>query len=642
MKLFIMLTPFFNKKTLMTNHMNKFFAFAVPLTIASFAVKAAEEQKPNILWIITDDQRADALECWNEAVSGKKESALGYVSSPNINKLAAEGVLFTRSYCNSPLSGPSRGSIHTGKYPHRNGGFNFQMKHNEHDAANPMLPGVMREAGYQTSVFGKSGYYIYAYGKPITFKAPAFDYEVMVSERGIERARVGDFTEPWFDKKTTPYDHIVEWHYDDGTPSTVLKLYSKKNAKNEPAEDKAAREAFYKKQGMIIPGKNPLAASLAGFSTMPTNKTEDGRIHDVFSEYVNNPGKKYTSIIKKSVMGPDTSKPQFINVGYHFPHTPVMPSKEYHDKFKDKKYKLPEFDMSEVEKMPKQMQIWHRNFNFYDFTKDEQLRMVQDYYAFCAMGDELIGRTVDEFKAYCKRNNQPYIIVFACGDHGWHLGEQGAYFKWSNYLKSNETAIIAVSSDKKRFPAGKVVHDFAEYVDLAPTFYAAAGLDLTEERFDFLDGRDLALTASGKITPREYVIGEVNVYGNRAFLRGTDFAFSMKSRPGNGIATLENMPNSNIKWAMTCAPVEAEMALYDLRVDRAERNNVAYDPQYAELTAWFRNKLGNIVLGDGRLEVVWPEKNVYDISNFAKGADDKKLEIPKNIIPSVKIPKSKK
>lgn len=139
--------------------MNKFVYIAVPLTLASLSTKAAEEQKPNILWIITDDQRADALECWNMAVTGKSESALGYVSSPNINKLADEGVLFTRSYCNSPLSGPSRGSMHTGKYPHRYGGFNFQMKHNEHDAANPMVPEVMREAGYQTSSFGKLGYY---------------------------------------------------------------------------------------------------------------------------------------------------------------------------------------------------------------------------------------------------------------------------------------------------------------------------------------------------------------------------------------------------------------------------------------------------------------------------------------------------
>ena len=58
------------------------------------------QNQPNILWIITDDHRADALECYNRATTGKSESPLGYVSSPNIDKLAAEGTLFTKAFCN--------------------------------------------------------------------------------------------------------------------------------------------------------------------------------------------------------------------------------------------------------------------------------------------------------------------------------------------------------------------------------------------------------------------------------------------------------------------------------------------------------------------------------------------------------------
>ena len=610
---------------------SQLIARGVPLLFATFAANAQAEKQPNILWIITDDQRADALECWNEAVTGVKESALGYVSSPRLNQLAREGVLFTRSFCNSPLSGPSRGSMHTGLYPHHNGGFNFQLKHNEHDAAHPMIPEFMREAGYETSSFGKLGYYIYAYSSPMTFRYNDAHYEQAVSERTIESAGVGDFSEP-NPPKGVDYEKIVEWHYEN-KPSTILKLYSKKNANKEPREDRLKREAFYKRQGMIIPDKNPMAAALAGESTKPTIGTEDGLIYTVFHEYLQNQGRMYKSVAKKTIKGPSKDKPQFINLGFHFPHTPVMPSREYRNKFKDKVYKLPAFDYAEVELMPSQMQKWQKNFSFYDFTPAEQQRMIQDYYAFCAMGDELIGRSIDEFKAFCKANDRPYLIVFACGDHGWHLGEQGAYFKWSNYLQSNQTAIIVVSSDKKKFPAGKIVHDFCEYVDFAPTFYASAGLDLKEERFDFLDGRDLYLTANKLMPAREYVLGEVNVYGNRAFIRGRDFSFSMKSRPGSGIATMKNMPNKNIKWAMVCPWDDAEMALYDLRKDPLERKNVANDPAYRALTEWFRSKLGNIVLGDGRLEVVWDQKNVYNISTFAQGADNKQLDIPKEIIP---------
>ncbi len=616
--------------------MSRLAHLALPLSIAATFVANAEQQRPNILWIVTDDQRADALECWNKAVSGESESALGYVSSPRLNKLASEGVLFTRSYCNSPLSGPSRASMQTGKYPHHNGAFNFQLKHNEHDAANPMVPEIMREAGYQTSSFGKLGYYIYKYQKPMGYKYADSHYETMVSERTIEGSRIADFTYPRVAKGGN-IAKIEEWLYPDGT-SVKFNLYTKKNVKFESEENKAIREAFQKKHGMIIHDRNPAALSLAGESPMPTEKTEDGRIHEVFTEYLQNANKEYKSVVGKQLQGADSSKPQFINLGYHFPHTPVMPSKEFRDQFKDKKYKLPQFERWEVEKMGKQMQTWNKNFSFYDFTPEQQQRQIQDYYAFCAMGDELIGRSIDEFKHYCKQNNQPYVIVFACGDHGWHLGEQGAYFKQTGFLKSNETAIIVVSSDKKRFPAGKVVHDFTEYVDLAPTFYAAAGLNLKEERFDFLDGYDLAAVASGKAEPRAYVLGEVNINGNRAYMRSSDFAFSMRSRPANAsIASMENLPNSNIKWALTCDPQMIEMGLYDMRVDPMERNNVAYDEEYKELAEWFRQKLGNIVLGDGRLEVVWNEKSVINISNFAKGADDKKLDIPAAIIPKVNI-----
>ncbi|MEI8624768.1 sulfatase-like hydrolase/transferase [Pseudoalteromonas sp. B137] len=80
-----------------------------------------ESKQPNILWIITDDQRSDSVSAYNQAVYGQNNSPLGYVESPNIDKLAAEGVLFPHAFTNSPVCGPSRGSMHSGRYPFRNG-----------------------------------------------------------------------------------------------------------------------------------------------------------------------------------------------------------------------------------------------------------------------------------------------------------------------------------------------------------------------------------------------------------------------------------------------------------------------------------------------------------------------------------------
>ena len=67
----------------------------IALTLLLQVAFGAEFSRPNILWIVTDDHRSDSLACYNRATTGRSESALGYVESPNVDKLASEGVLFT-------------------------------------------------------------------------------------------------------------------------------------------------------------------------------------------------------------------------------------------------------------------------------------------------------------------------------------------------------------------------------------------------------------------------------------------------------------------------------------------------------------------------------------------------------------------
>jgi hypothetical protein len=90
----------------------------------------------------------------------------------------------------------------------------------------------------------------------------------------------------------------------------------------------------------------------------------------------------------------------------------------------------------------------------------------------------------------------------------------------------------------------------------------------------------------------------------------------------------------DIKWGPEAPRDAVEMALYDLRKDPGEHANVANDPDHAKLADWFRNKLGRIVLGDGRVECDWSQENAYVVPDFAKGAYDQRLAIPANIIPN--------
>jgi arylsulfatase A-like enzyme len=109
-------------------------------------VRAVEGRKPNILFIMTDQQFADALSC-----------AMGdrYIKTPNIDSIAANGMRFTRAYCANPLCVPSRSSMFTGRYPHEHGRQTNQTKPSLDPMEFPNMGMVLRQAGYVTGYCGK-------------------------------------------------------------------------------------------------------------------------------------------------------------------------------------------------------------------------------------------------------------------------------------------------------------------------------------------------------------------------------------------------------------------------------------------------------------------------------------------------------
>lgn len=99
--------------------------------------------RPNILFIMTDQQRADAMGC-----SG------GWVRTPHLDRIAAEGVRFTNCVANSPVCIPTRLSLATGLYPHNTGV--WQNQRSEPSPEQPNWMQQVRQAGYRTSLFGKT------------------------------------------------------------------------------------------------------------------------------------------------------------------------------------------------------------------------------------------------------------------------------------------------------------------------------------------------------------------------------------------------------------------------------------------------------------------------------------------------------
>jgi len=99
-------------------------------------------ERPNILLITTDQQRYDSLGCYG----------LECVKTPNLDRLAEEGVLYTNCYVNNPVCTPSRASIMTGK--HLNGHGVYRL-HDILPEDEVMFPSRLRQKGYHTALFGK-------------------------------------------------------------------------------------------------------------------------------------------------------------------------------------------------------------------------------------------------------------------------------------------------------------------------------------------------------------------------------------------------------------------------------------------------------------------------------------------------------
>ncbi|MEN8126712.1 MAG: sulfatase [Planctomycetota bacterium] len=100
------------------------------------------EKKPNILFILSDDHAKNAISCYGSKL----------VQTPNIDRIAKEGILFDNCICTNSICAPSRAAILTGKHSHLNG----QIKNNiQFNGSQQTFPKIMRQNGYQTALIGK-------------------------------------------------------------------------------------------------------------------------------------------------------------------------------------------------------------------------------------------------------------------------------------------------------------------------------------------------------------------------------------------------------------------------------------------------------------------------------------------------------
>ena len=127
------------------------------------SISCLGQQRPNIIYIMSDDHDADAISAYNKNL----------IATPNIDRLAKEGVLFTRNFVGNSICGPVRATLITGQHSHKNG-----MKDNRtrFDSSKLTMPKIFQQNGYQTALVGKWHLHSYPTG---------FDYWKILPGQGL-------------------------------------------------------------------------------------------------------------------------------------------------------------------------------------------------------------------------------------------------------------------------------------------------------------------------------------------------------------------------------------------------------------------------------------------------------------------------
>jgi arylsulfatase len=381
--------------------------------------------RPNILWICTDSQRWDTLGCYGNE----------WVRTPNIDRLAAEGMLFTNCYAQNPLCTPSRGAFLTGRYPVTTG-----LRQNGQDipANERLVTTRLAEEGYLCGLSGKlhlsaCDRRIEEYGRdPSGWPKPTPERGNQVLD-GIERRINDGYTDTEFFWDHAPSGRLPS--------SSYTRWLAERGA---TVDSKPFRDSPHVKTGM---------PSELHQATFCVEKAIDFiRAHSA-RDY-----------------------PWLFSVNIFDPHFVLDPPEDYLERYLDRldEIPLPDYEEGELdEKPPYQKQFSeHGKFNRLEMSEDDHRLCRAAYWAMCDHIDTQVGRLLAALEASGEKENT--IVIFT-SDHGEMLGDHGIYIK-GPFLYDPAIRVPLVVSWPGVVPPGERRDTMVELADLAPTLLEAAGI----------------------------------------------------------------------------------------------------------------------------------------------------------------------
>jgi len=376
------------------------------------------DKKPNILFIAVDDLRPE-LGCYGNKI----------VKSPNIDRLAARGLVFNHAYCQQAVCSPSRTAIMTGLRPDATKVWDLETHFRVAQPDCIPLPQHFKANGYHCAALGKI-------------------YHV-----GFEDGR--SWNEPhWYSRGRSVDTDPVDWTKQIVTTHGVNAFeYPKPAGKG----DKKAK------------GGPAFEASAKSDDELPDGATAAEAV-------------KRLSALKAK------GEPFFLAVGFLKPHLPFVAPQKYWDLYDPKTIPAPTTDHL-PEGSPEFAGHTNGELHAYPGVPKEnpipadfaqQLR--HGYYACISYTDAQIGRLLDALDQEGLADN---TIIVLWGDHGWQLGDHGLWHKHTNFeIAARAPLLISVPGSKS---VGQKCDAPVEFIDVYPTLAEVAGLPAPAK----IDGRSL-------------------------------------------------------------------------------------------------------------------------------------------------------
>lgn len=387
--------------------------------------KTTEQQKPNVLFICVDDLRPE-LGCYGKT----------YIHSPNIDKLAASGALFTHQFAQIPTCGASRCSMLTGMLPKTTG-------YLSNEACRKYISGKpetkdpetfihqLRRNGYYTVGIGKISHYVdgllYGYTDPV----------------GTEL----ELPHSWDEMLFNPGKWGTGWNaffgYADGenrqSLNKMVKPYEKADVDDTGYPDGLTAELALKKL--------------------------------------------------KELSGKD--KPFFLAVGFFKPHLPFNSPAKYWDMYDESK--LPLSPNPYIPENVNKASLHNSGeFNGYKAGDEEASldgpvsdayarKLRHAYFAAISYTDAQVGKLLDELDKLGLAKN---TVVVLWGDHGWHLGDQLVWGKHTIFERALKSTFILRAPGKTK---GETINEVVSTIDIYPTLMDLCGVEMPHET----DGKSL-------------------------------------------------------------------------------------------------------------------------------------------------------